>query len=82
VIPDVLANAGGVTVSYFEWVQDQQKYSWSGEEIVARLRLQLQEAFGRVVEARDRHDVDWCTAAQSVAIARVAEASRLRTIYP
>ena len=81
-IPDVLANAGGVTVSYFEWVQDQQKYSWSGEEIVARLRLQLQEAFGRVVEARDRHDVDWRTAAQSVAIDRVAEASRLRTIYP
>ena len=82
VIPDVLANAGGVTVSYFEWVQDQQKYSWSGEDIVARLRLQLQDAFGRVVEARDRHDIDWRTAAQSVAIARVAEASRLRTIYP
>ena len=82
VIPDVLANAGGVTVSYFEWVQDQQKYSWSGEDIVARLRLQLQDAFGRVVEARDRHDIDWRTAAQSVAITRVAEASRLRTIYP
>jgi len=82
VIPDVLANAGGVTVSYFEWVQDQQKYSWSGEEIVGRLRLQLQEAFARVVAARNEHDVDWRTAAQSVAIDRVAEASRLRTIYP
>ena len=82
VVPDVLANAGGVTVSYFEWVQDQQKYSWNGEEIVARLRLQLQDAFARVVEARSRHGVDWRTAAQSVAIERVAEASRLRTIYP
>ena len=82
VVPDLLANAGGVTVSYFEWVQDQQKYSWNGEEIVARLRLQLHEALARVVEARARHGVDWRTAAQSVAIERVAEASRLRTIYP
>jgi glutamate dehydrogenase/leucine dehydrogenase len=82
VIPDVLANAGGVTVSYFEWVQDQQKYSWQGEEIVTRLRLQLDEAFARVWEARGRLGVDWRTAAQSVAIERVAEASRLRTIYP
>jgi glutamate dehydrogenase (NAD(P)+) len=82
VIPDVLANAGGVTVSYFEWVQDQQKYSWTGEEIVARLRLQLQDALARVVGARERRGVDWRTAAQSVAIERVAEASRLRTIYP
>jgi glutamate dehydrogenase/leucine dehydrogenase len=49
---------------------------------VERLRLQLQDAFSRVVAARERHDVDWRTAAQSVAIARVAEASRLRTIYP
>ncbi len=82
VVPDVLANAGGVTVSYFEWVQDQQKHSWNGEEIVSRLRLQLQDALAKVVEARSRYGVDWRTAAQSVAIERVAEASRLRTIYP
>ena len=82
VIPDVLVNAGGVTVSYFEWVQDQQKYSWNGEEIVTRLRLHLQEALGKVLEARDRFGVRWRPAAQAVAIERVAEASRLRTIYP
>jgi glutamate dehydrogenase (NAD(P)+) len=82
VIPDVLANAGGVTVSYFEWVQDQQKYSWSGEEIVTRLQLQMNDALARVLDARKRHGGDWRTAAQSVAIERVAEASRLRRIYP
>jgi glutamate dehydrogenase (NAD(P)+) len=82
VIPDVLANGGGVTVSYFEWVQDQQKFSWQREEIVARLRIQILEALARVEEARERHGVDWRTAAQAVAIARVAEASRLRTVYP
>lgn len=63
-------------------VEDQQKYSWQGEEIVTRLRLQLDAAFARVWEARNRLGVDWRTAAQSVAIERVAEASRLRTIYP
>ena len=82
VIPDVLVNAGGVIVSYFEWVQDQQKYSWQGEEIVARLRLQLQDALARVIEARERYGVDWRTAALATAIERVAEATRLRTIYP
>jgi glutamate dehydrogenase (NAD(P)+) len=82
VIPDVLANGGGVTVSYFEWVQDQQKYSWHGEEVVTRLRLTMGESLARVLEARERYDADWRTAAQAVAIERVAEAARLRTIYP
>jgi glutamate dehydrogenase (NAD(P)+) len=82
VVPDVLANGGGVTVSYFEWVQDQQKFAWRREEIVERLRDAMREAIGRVRAARVRHGVDWRTAAQAVAIERVAEASRLRTIYP
>ncbi len=82
VIPDVLANAGGVTVSYFEWVQDQQRYSWDAIDVEERLRRQMRAAFGRVTDAVDRLEVDWRTAALSVAIERVAEAARLRGIYP
>ena len=82
VLPDVLANAGGVTVSYFEWVQDQQKLAWQGAEVAARLRMQLDDAFARVLEAKEQRATDWRTAAQAVAIERVADASRLRTIYP
>lgn len=82
VVPDVLANAGGVTVSYFEWVQDQQHYSWDEIDIQERLRRQLRAAFGRVVDAAERHACDWRMAALSVAIERVSEAARLRGIYP
>ena len=82
VVPDVLANAGGVTVSYFEWVQDQQRYSWDEIDVQERLRRQLRAAFGRVVDAAERYQCDWRMAALSVAIERVSEAARLRGIYP
>ncbi len=82
VVPDVLANAGGVTVSYFEWVQDQQRYSWDEIDVQERLRRQLRAAFGRVTEASERHNCDMRMAALSVAIERVSEAARLRGIYP
>jgi glutamate dehydrogenase (NAD(P)+) len=82
VVPDVLANAGGVTVSYFEWVQDIQRYSWDAIEQQERLRRQLRAAWARVEEAAQRLDVDWRTAALSVAVQRVAEAAKARGIYP
>jgi glutamate dehydrogenase (NAD(P)+) len=82
VVPDVLANAGGVTVSYFEWVQDQQRYSWDEIDVQERLRRQLRAAFARVTDASERHNCDLRMAALSVAIERVSEAARLRGIYP
>ncbi|MGE0307839.1 MAG: Glu/Leu/Phe/Val dehydrogenase [Acidimicrobiia bacterium] len=82
IVPDVLANAGGVLVSYFEWVQDQQKFMWDRQEVEARLRARLLAAFAAVVDAAVRHGVDWRTAALSVAVLRVAEAARMRAIYP
>jgi glutamate dehydrogenase (NAD(P)+) len=82
VVPDILANAGGVTVSYFEWVQDQQKYTWEVAQIKDRLRMQLRTATTKVADATARLELDWRTAAMTVAVKRVAEAAKLRAIYP
>jgi glutamate dehydrogenase (NAD(P)+) len=82
VVPDILANGGGVTVSYFEWVQDQQKFFWQVEEVSQRLQRQMRAALEKVASAAERMEVDWRTAAMSVALERLAEAARLRAIYP
>jgi glutamate dehydrogenase (NAD(P)+) len=82
VLPDVLANAGGVTVSYLEWVQDQQAYFWNEDEISTRMRRQLLSALERMLSAAEEWQVDWRTAAQLVGLKRFAEAAQLRAIYP
>ncbi|MBS1882641.1 MAG: Glu/Leu/Phe/Val dehydrogenase, partial [Actinobacteria bacterium] len=82
VVPDILANAGGVTVSYFEWVQSRQRLGWSLAEVENRLRGQLRAAFAAVLAASERLDVDLRTAALAVAIDRVAGAATSRGVFP
>jgi glutamate dehydrogenase (NAD(P)+) len=82
VVPDVLANAGGVTVSYFEWVQDQQRIPWHADQVAAQLRERMRGGFDRMVATSERLGTDWRTGAQAMAIERVAEASRARSVYP
>ncbi len=82
VLPDILANAGGVIVSYFEWVQDLQFYFWSEDEINGRLVKILADAYRKVQALADRERVDLRTAAMMHAVGRVAEAHRLRGLYP
>jgi len=81
VVPDILANCGGVIVSYFEWVQDRAFYFWSAERVDRRLRRFMKSAFDRVWEMGQRERTDLRTAAYMVAIDRVARAARARGLY-
>jgi glutamate dehydrogenase (NAD(P)+) len=81
VIPDILANAGGVTVSYFEWVQDRQGFYWRESEVNARLQEVMERSFDEVVRYSENHGVNNRVAAYMLAIDRVAFVFRLRGIY-
>jgi glutamate dehydrogenase (NAD(P)+) len=82
VIPDILANAGGVTVSYYEWVQDQYSFFWSEKRINQTLEDTMGDAFHKVHQTAHRYGTDMRTGAYILAIDRVAEATRVRGIFP
>jgi glutamate dehydrogenase (NAD(P)+) len=82
VVPDILANAGGVIVSYFEWVQGNQAYWWSVDEVEERLRQRMLAGWTAVVESSQRLGITLREAATVIAVQRVAEAHQIRGLYP
>jgi glutamate dehydrogenase/leucine dehydrogenase len=82
VLPDILANAGGVTVSYFEWVQNLQELSWDEQTVNERLRRIMERSFRDTLENARRLKVNMRRGAYAVAVGRVAEATQLRGVYP
>ncbi|MBI4310828.1 MAG: Glu/Leu/Phe/Val dehydrogenase, partial [Chloroflexi bacterium] len=82
VVPDILANAGGVTVSYFEWVQGLEHYFWDFSEVVAKLERVMKQAFDEVAALSKREGVTMRDAALMLGVQRVVEAFKLRGVYP
>ena len=82
VVPDILANSGGVIVSYFEWVQDKQNYFWTSEEVKSNLNDIMMRAIKEVEALSAAKKVSWREAAHMIGVGRVAEAHKLRGLYP
>lgn len=82
VVPDILANAGGVTVSYFEWVQSREGYAWEEDQVAIRLRRMMEDAFDAVWTRSEALDVSLRRAAFVVAVERLAETIAARGIFP
>jgi glutamate dehydrogenase (NAD(P)+) len=82
ILPDILVNAGGVVVSYFEWVQDIQSYFWGSGEVNARLREVMTRSYQQVKGEAQEHEITLRDAAFRIAVSKVAEATRVRGIYP
>ncbi|HEV2348958.1 MAG TPA: glutamate dehydrogenase [Terriglobia bacterium] len=82
VIPDILCNSGRVIVSYFEWVQDEQHLFWEAQDVYNRLERVMKTSFAEVLKIHLEHKVSMRTAANMLGIGRVAEATKLRGLYP
>jgi glutamate dehydrogenase (NAD(P)+) len=82
VIPDIVANAGGVIVSYFEWVQDLQSFFWEEDEVNNRLQHIIERSFDEVAAIQAKSDCSMREAAYMLAVGRVVEATQVRGIFP